>query len=39
MITVDVDLGDERSYPVLVGEGARHELAGLLPSRAAAWRS
>ncbi len=34
MITVDVDLGDERSYPVLVGEGARHELAGLLPSRA-----
>ncbi len=33
MITVDVDLGDERSYPVLVGEGARHELAGLLPPR------
>lgn len=29
MITVDVDLGD-RSYPVLVGEGARHELAALL---------
>ena len=30
MITVDVPLGD-RSYPVLVGAGARHELAGVLP--------
>lgn len=29
MITVDVDLGD-RSYPVLVGAGARHELAALM---------
>lgn len=29
MIRVDVDLG-ERSYPVLVGAGARHELAALL---------
>ncbi|MGI9601967.1 MAG: 3-dehydroquinate synthase family protein [Acidimicrobiales bacterium] len=37
MITVEVDLGD-RSYPVLVGDGARHDLAALLPpdaSRAA----
>jgi len=31
MILVEVPLGD-RSYPVVVGEGARHELAGLLPS-------
>lgn len=31
MIRVDVDLGD-RSYPVLVGPGARHELAAVLPS-------
>ena len=30
MITVDVPLGD-RSYPVLVGAGARQELAGVLP--------
>ena len=30
MITVRVPLGD-RSYDVLVGHGARHELAGLLP--------
>ena len=30
MITVPVDLGD-RSYDVLVGAGARHELAGVLP--------
>jgi 5-deoxy-5-amino-3-dehydroquinate synthase len=30
MITVEVPLGD-RSYDVLVGHGARHELAGLLP--------
>ncbi|MFN8053264.1 MAG: 3-dehydroquinate synthase family protein [Acidimicrobiales bacterium] len=29
MIRVDVDLG-ERSYPVLVGAGARHELAAVL---------
>lgn len=29
MIRVDVDLG-ERSYPVLVGPGARHELAAVL---------
>ena len=29
MIRVDVDLGD-RSYPVLVGGGARHELAAVL---------
>lgn len=34
MITVDVELGDDRRYPVLVGDGARHELAGLIPSRA-----
>jgi 5-deoxy-5-amino-3-dehydroquinate synthase len=33
MITVRVPLGD-RSYDVLVGHGARHELAGLLPSTA-----
>ncbi len=33
MITVDVDLGDRR-YPVLVGPGARSELAALLPSTA-----
>ena len=33
MITVDVDLGVDRSYPVLVGDGTRHELAGLLPDR------
>jgi 5-deoxy-5-amino-3-dehydroquinate synthase len=33
MITVRVPLGD-RSYDVLVGHGARHELAGLLPSSA-----
>ncbi len=33
MITVDVDLGD-RSYPVLVGAGARHELGGLVPRSA-----
>ncbi len=33
MITVPVSLGD-RSYDVLVGHGARHELAGLLPATA-----
>jgi 5-deoxy-5-amino-3-dehydroquinate synthase len=33
MISVRVPLG-ERSYDVLVGYGARHELAGLLPSTA-----
>jgi 5-deoxy-5-amino-3-dehydroquinate synthase len=33
MITVPVSLGD-RSYDVLVGHGARHELAGLLPRTA-----
>lgn len=33
MITVPVSLG-ERSYDVLVGHGARRELAGLLPSTA-----
>jgi 5-deoxy-5-amino-3-dehydroquinate synthase len=33
MITVPVALG-ERSYDVLVGHGARHELGGLLPSTA-----
>lgn len=33
MITVPVSLGD-RSYDVLVGHGARHEVAGLLPSTA-----
>ncbi|HWW54409.1 MAG TPA: 3-dehydroquinate synthase family protein [Acidimicrobiales bacterium] len=32
MITVTVELG-ERSYDVLVGEGARHELAAVLPPR------
>jgi 5-deoxy-5-amino-3-dehydroquinate synthase len=31
VITVDVALGD-RTYPVLVGAGARHELAAVLPS-------
>ena len=33
MITVDVSLGD-RSYPVLVGAGARRSLPTLLPARA-----
>jgi 5-deoxy-5-amino-3-dehydroquinate synthase len=33
VITVPVDLGD-RSYDVLVGRDARHELAGLVPERA-----
>ncbi|MDP1792996.1 MAG: 3-dehydroquinate synthase family protein [Acidimicrobiales bacterium] len=33
MIRVDVALG-ERSYPVVVGAGARHELAELLPANA-----
>jgi 5-deoxy-5-amino-3-dehydroquinate synthase len=33
VITVEVALGD-RSYPVVVGAGARHELAALLPSGA-----
>ena len=33
MITVHVPLG-ERSYDVIVGHGARHELAGLLPPTA-----
>jgi 5-deoxy-5-amino-3-dehydroquinate synthase len=33
MITVEVPLGD-RSYDVLIGHGARHEVAGLLPSTA-----
>jgi 5-deoxy-5-amino-3-dehydroquinate synthase len=31
VITVEVDLGD-RSYPVLVGSGARHRLASVLPA-------
>ncbi len=31
MITVDVELG-ERSYPVVVGAGARHQLAAFLPA-------
>jgi 5-deoxy-5-amino-3-dehydroquinate synthase len=31
MISVEVPLGD-RSYPVLVGDGARHELASVLPA-------
>ncbi len=30
---VDVDLGD-RTYPVIIGSGARHELAAVLPSGA-----
>ncbi len=34
MITVPVDLG-ERSYPVLVGRGARHRLCEVLPAGAA----
>ena len=34
MIHLDVPL-DDRSYPVVVGDGARHELAALLPSSAA----
>jgi 5-deoxy-5-amino-3-dehydroquinate synthase len=33
VIRVEVGLG-ERSYPVLVGPGARHELAGVLPEGA-----
>ena len=33
MITVNVDLGD-RSYPVVIGSGARHELPGRLDARA-----
>lgn len=33
MITVGVDVGHRR-YDVVVGDGARHELAGLLPPRA-----
>ena len=33
MITIEVPLGD-RSYDVLIGHGARHELAGLVPSTA-----
>ena len=33
MITVDVDLGHHR-YPVLIGAGARRELAGVLPRSA-----
>jgi len=33
VIQIDVSLGD-RSYPVLVGDGARHELASVLPSDA-----
>jgi 5-deoxy-5-amino-3-dehydroquinate synthase len=33
VITLEVALGD-RSYPVLVGRGARHELAALLPASA-----
>ena len=33
MIVVPVDLGD-RSYEVIVGDGARHELAGVVPDRA-----
>jgi 5-deoxy-5-amino-3-dehydroquinate synthase len=33
VITVNVDLG-ERSYPVIVGAGARHELDGALGERA-----
>ena len=32
MIRVTVPLGD-RSYPVVIGAGARHELAALLPAR------
>lgn len=32
MITVTVELG-ERSYPVIVGAGARHELASVLPEK------
>ena len=32
MITVTVDLG-ERSYPVIVGAGARHELSNHLPEK------
>ena len=30
---VDVDLGD-RSYPVVIGAGVRHELAAVVPARA-----
>jgi hypothetical protein len=33
LVTVPVTLG-ERSYDVLVGRGARHELAGVLPAAA-----
>lgn len=31
MIIENVDLGDNRSYPVLIGPGARHELASIIP--------
>ncbi len=32
LITETVPLADGRSYPVLVGDGARHELASVLPA-------
>ncbi len=35
MITYTVSLPDGRSYPVLIGDGARSELASLIPERAA----
>jgi 5-deoxy-5-amino-3-dehydroquinate synthase len=34
MITVELELPDGRRCPVLVGDGAVHELAGVLPPRA-----
>jgi 5-deoxy-5-amino-3-dehydroquinate synthase len=34
VITVPVDLGDGRTYDVLVGHGARHRLLEVLPTRA-----
>lgn len=34
MITYTVSLPDGRSYPVLIGDGARTELASLIPERA-----
>jgi 5-deoxy-5-amino-3-dehydroquinate synthase len=34
VITVPVALGEDRSYPVLVGRGARHRLLEVLPTKA-----
>ncbi len=34
LIVVEVPLGNGRNYPVLIGDGARHELASVLPPSA-----